>query len=45
MGYVRVSTAIEAEGQPVDSDRRVSAGQNLVSAEYFPTMGIPIVRG
>ena len=45
MGYVRVSTAIEAEGQPVDSDSRVSAGQNMVSAEYFQTMGIPIVRG
>jgi predicted permease len=45
MGYVRVSTAIEADGQPVDSDSRVSAGQNMVSAEYFQTMGIPIVRG
>jgi predicted permease len=45
MGYVRVSTAIQAEGQPVDPDRRVSAGQNVVSAEYFQTMGIPIVRG
>jgi predicted permease len=45
MGYVRVSTTIEAEGQPVDIDRRVSAGQNLVSAEYFQTMGIQIVRG
>jgi predicted permease len=45
MGYVRVSTAIEAEGQPVDSDSRVSAGRNMVSAEYFQTMGIPIVRG
>ena len=45
MGYVRVSTALEAEGQPVDRDSRVSAGQNMVSAEYFQTMGIPIVRG
>jgi predicted permease len=45
MGYVRVSTALEAEGQPLDSDSRVSAGQNMVSAEYFQTMGIPIVRG
>jgi putative ABC transport system permease protein len=45
MGYVRVSTAIDAEGQPVDSDSRLSAGQNMVSAEYFQTMGIPIVRG
>jgi len=45
MGYVRVSAAIGAEGQPVDGDNRVSAGQNMVSAEYFQTMGIPIVRG
>jgi len=45
MGYVRVSTAIEAEGQPADADSRVSAGHNMVSAEYFQTMGIPIVRG
>lgn len=45
MGYIRVSTAIEAEGQPVDSDGRVSTGLNMVSAEYFQTMGIPIVRG
>ena len=45
MGYVRVSTAVEAEGQPVDSDSRVSAGKNMVSSEYFQTMGIPIVRG
>jgi predicted permease len=45
MGYVRVRTAIEAEGQPVDDDSHVSAGQNLVSAEYFETMGIPIGRG
>ena len=40
MGYIRVSTAIEAEGQPVDSDSRVSAGQNTVTAGYFQTMGI-----
>jgi predicted permease len=45
MGYVRLGTAIEAEGQPVNSDGRVSAGQNMVSDEYFQTMGIPIVRG
>jgi predicted permease len=45
MGYVRMSTAIEAEGQPRDGGTSVSAGQNLVSAEYFQTMGIRIVRG
>ena len=45
MGYVRVSTAVEAEGQPVDSDGPLSAGQNIVSSDYFETMGITIVRG
>jgi predicted permease len=45
MGYVRMSTAIEAEGQPRDGGTSVSVGQNLVSAEYFQTMGIRIVRG
>jgi putative ABC transport system permease protein len=45
MGYVRLKTAIAAEGQPEDSGNRVSAGQNIVSAGYFQTMGIQIVRG
>ena len=45
MGYIRVSTAVEAEGQPGDRDSRVTAGQNIVSAGYFQTMGIQIVRG
>jgi predicted permease len=45
MGYVRLSTAVEAEGQPVDSDGALSAGRNIVSSDYFETMGIPIVRG
>ena len=45
MGYVRSSTEIEAEGQPVDSGSPLSAGQNIVGADYFQTMGIPIVRG
>ena len=45
MGYIRVSDAVEAEGQPVDSDSRVSAGKNIVSSEYFQTMGIQVVRG
>ena len=45
MGYIRVSNAVEAEGQPVDSNQRLSAGKNIVSSEYFQTMGIQIVRG
>ncbi|HJR58362.1 MAG TPA: ABC transporter permease [Vicinamibacterales bacterium] len=45
MGYIRISTAIEPEGQPVERDSRWSAGQNIVSTEYFQTMGIQIVRG
>jgi putative ABC transport system permease protein len=45
MGYIRVSNAVEAEGQPVDSNQRLSAGKNIVSSEYFRTMGIQVVRG
>jgi predicted permease len=45
MGYIRVSNAVEAEGQPGDSNQRLSAGTNIVSSEYFQTMGIQIVRG
>jgi putative ABC transport system permease protein len=45
MGYIRASDALEAEGQPVDGNEHVSAGKNIVSSEYFQTMGIPIVRG
>jgi len=45
MGYIRVSNAVEAEGQPVDSNKGLSAGTNIVSSEYFQTMGIEVVRG
>jgi len=45
MGYIRVSNAVEAEGQPVDSNERLSAGKNVVSSGYFTTMGIQVVRG
>jgi macrolide transport system ATP-binding/permease protein len=45
MGYIRVRSAVEAEGQSVDSDNRPIAGRNIVSSPYFHTMGIQIVRG
>jgi predicted permease len=45
MGYIRVSNTVEAEGQPLDSNRRVAAGMNIVSSDYFQTMGIQVVRG
>jgi predicted permease len=45
MGYIRVSNAVEAEGQSAESNHRLSAGKNIVSSEYFQTMGIQIVRG
>jgi predicted permease len=45
MGYIRVSNVVEAEGQSIDSNEHLSAGENIVSPEYFQTMGIQIVRG
>jgi predicted permease len=45
MGYIRVNTTVEAEGQPAGSNQRLPAGKNIVSSEYFQTMGIQIVRG
>jgi macrolide transport system ATP-binding/permease protein len=45
MGYLRVGSAVEAEGQAVDRGNPVFAGTNMVGAEYFQTMGIQIVRG
>lgn len=45
MGYIRVSTSLEAEEQPLDSNKRLSAGKNIVSSDYFQTMGIQVVRG
>ena len=45
MGYIRVSDAVEAEAQPGDSSKPLSAGKNIVSPEYFRTMGIQVVRG
>jgi predicted permease len=45
MGYMRLSETVEAEHQSVDNDSRLSAGQNIVSAGYFETMGIQVVGG
>jgi predicted permease len=45
MGYIRLSNTVEADGQPADSSEHVQAGMNIVSPEYFETMGIRIVRG
>ncbi len=45
MGYLRVSDAVEAEGSPVEPRRPEPAGKNIVSSDYFRTMGIQIVRG
>lgn len=40
------SISFEVEGQPVDPDQpRPNAERRIVSASYFPTMGIPIVQG
>ena len=45
MGYIRVDNTIEADGQPVDSNKRLAAGKNIVSSKYFQTMGMQIIRG
>lgn len=45
MGYVRLRDGLEAEGELIDVDRHPLAGKNIVSPEYFATMGIPIVEG
>jgi predicted permease len=45
MGYIRATTTLETAGQPDSRNVRVIAGKNLVSLEYFKTMGMQIVRG
>ena len=44
MGYVRLSDTVEAQRSSVAA-RGEPAGKNIVSSEYFRTMGIEIVRG
>jgi putative ABC transport system permease protein len=45
MGYVRLSSRLDAEGRPANPDERIIAGKNIVGPNYFATMGIPIERG
>ena len=46
MGYIFDGTAIEAEGRPPDAGQTgPSVGYTPVTAEYFDTLGIPIVSG
>ena len=45
MGYVRLNSRLDVEGQPTNPGERVIAGKNIVGPSYFATMGIPIDRG
>ena len=45
-GYYGSSEYVEAEGQPIPKEqRRPSAGFNMVGADYFSTMKVPVLRG
>ncbi len=45
-GYYNSSENVEAEEHPVPKDqRKPSAGHNVVGADYFRTLTVPIVRG
>jgi predicted permease len=45
-GYYNAAESIEAEGNPIPKDQRPpSVGYNVVGADYFRTLRIPIVRG
>ena len=45
MGYVSVLHTLHVEGGTTTVDQRPTAGVNVVSPQYFATMGIPIVGG
>jgi predicted permease len=45
MGYVQHGEAIDREGEALPPQRRPFAGKNMVTPQYFETMGVPIVRG
>ena len=44
-GYYSSGEYVEAEGRPVPQGERPAAGYNMVGADYFQTMKVPIVRG
>ena len=45
LGYVHLETHVESEGQPLARTERPRAGFNMVTSDYFATMGIPLVQG
>ena len=45
-GYYSTSEYVEAEGRPVEKDKRQpAASYNVVSPDYFDTLRVPILRG
>jgi predicted permease len=45
MGYVSLSSRLEAEGRSANPGERIIAGKNIVGPNYFATMRIPVERG
>ena len=45
LGYYNSAEYVEAEGHPVDKEKRQRASYNVVGPEYFDTLRVPIVRG
>ncbi len=41
----RINLAFEIDGRPQAPEDRISANYSSVSAEYFPVLGIPLLRG
>jgi predicted permease len=45
-GYYSTAEYVEAEGRPVEKDKRQpAASYNVVSPDYFDTLRVPILRG
>jgi len=42
---VRLTSRLDAEDRPIEPDRRPVSGWNIVSSDYFGTMGVGIERG